>query len=75
MNNKEKVRENLYRRWAARQGLVFKKSRARRWSVNNQQGYMLMDFNNKIEVGEKFDLTLDDVEKFLGVREGELRKK
>jgi hypothetical protein len=62
----EKVREIKLRRWATRLGLALHKSRARRWSVDNFQGYMIVDpYINTIVAGHRFDLTLDEVEAFL----------
>jgi hypothetical protein len=74
MNNDEKVRENLSRRHAKRLDLVLIKSRARRWSVNNRQGYQIIDTHNRILVGEKLDLDLAQVEKFLDSHEAKARK-
>ena len=63
--NSDKARESKLRREAKKQGYVLKKSRAREWSVNNQQGYMIVNERNVIEAGSDFDLTLDQVESFL----------
>jgi hypothetical protein len=66
MDTKEKVRENKARRQAWRQGFILRKSRARKWSGNNYQGYMIIyAYTNYIEAGEKFDLSLEQVEEFL----------
>jgi hypothetical protein len=65
-NGSDKVRENYARRWAKRLGLFLKKSRAKKPSVDNQGGYMLVNLNtNTIEWGEKFTLELAGVEKIL----------
>jgi hypothetical protein len=59
------IRIARLRSLAKRQGFVIKKSRMMTRTLNNQGGYMITDLNNIIQAGEKFDLTLDDVEKFL----------
>ena len=42
------------------------KSRIRNPHINNQGGYMIFDpYYNVVRWGEKFDLTLDDVEEIL----------
>jgi hypothetical protein len=62
----DKIREIKLRRWAARLGLVLHKSRNRRWSVDNYLGYTVIDANtNSIVAGQKYELTLDDVESIL----------
>ncbi len=73
MNNDEKVRENLLRRHAKRLDLFLIKSRARRWSIDNRQGYQIMDRSN-ILVGEKFEIDLGHVEAFLDEYEVKARK-
>jgi len=71
----EKVRENRLRRKAKRLGLWLKKSRAKVWSIHNQQGYMILDpYRNTILWGPDFGLTLDQVEYDLDGYEAELRK-
>jgi len=70
----DKVRENFSRRRADRLGLMLKKSRGKRWSVDNQLGYMLVDFNNFIEAGEKFDLTIEQIETLLEKREKQIKE-
>ena len=66
MDADEKVRENRARRQALRNGMVLRKSRARNWSYDNQQGYMITDlYTNFLMTGEKFDLTLEEVEEYL----------
>jgi hypothetical protein len=62
----EKVREIRLRNWATRLGLSLHKSRARHWSINNHQRYMIVNPNlKKVFAGEHYDLSLDDVEEFL----------
>lgn len=70
----DKVRENFSRRRAARLGLMLKKSRAKRWGVNNQGGYTLITFDNIIHAGEKYDLTIEQVEALLDVHEKQMRR-
>jgi hypothetical protein len=58
----ESAREARARRAARRVGLIAKKSRARRGTVDNFGGFMLVDgFTNTIVLGERFDLDPDDV--------------
>ena len=62
----DKVRENRLRRQAKRLDLSLVKSRAKRWSGQNKQGYMILDpYRNFILWGPNFDLDLDDVEELL----------
>lgn len=66
MSDNGKVRENYLRRMAKRQGLELEKSKAKKWSIENHQGYRVVDPQfNRIEAGEKFNLSLDEVEKYL----------
>jgi len=52
-------------RYKAKQnGLLLRKSRVS-LSIDNKGGYMIVDFNNCVVAGEKFDLTLDDVAEFI----------
>ena len=74
METEDKVRENYLRRYARRLGLILIKSRARSWSYDNQQGYMIMDEHNTIRAGEKFNGTLDMVEKFLEDYEADAKR-
>ncbi|MGI6225746.1 MAG: hypothetical protein ACOYJ1_05760 [Peptococcales bacterium] len=73
-SSKEKVRENYLRRQADRLGWALRKSRAKKWSIDNQGGYMIIDpFTNSVVFGEKYDLDLKDVEKILNEQEEKLR--
>jgi len=73
-NHNEKVKENYLRRQAKRQGFILKKSRARKPNIDNRGGYMIVNAqSNYIEVGEKFDLTIDEVAKFLDEGEEKLK--
>ena len=56
--------EAKLRQKAKRQGFALKKSRAAQ-SLDNQGGYMVVDGNNNIFAGEKFNLTAEDVKKLL----------
>ncbi len=59
-------RESRIRRALASQGYQLRKSRLRGGeSVNDRGGYMILDAGrNRIEAGEKFDLSLADVERW-----------
>lgn len=60
-----KCREDKVRRQLAKQGLTLRKSRVSTFSADNQGGYMIIDSQfNRIEAGERFDMTLEDVEAF-----------
>lgn len=67
-----KTRENFSRRWAKRLGLFLQKSRAKLPSIDNLGGYRLIDTNDTIIDGEKFDLDLDQVEVILAEQEKDL---
>ena len=72
MNAKdERGREQRLRRQAKRQGIVLRKSRVRVHQTADDLGeYMLLDARfNSCLAGSRFDMTLDDVEKYLS--EGE----
>ncbi len=71
----DKVRENYLRRWAKRLDLVLRKSKARQWSLHNQQGYILIDpATNAVVSGGDFDLSLDEVQEYLDDYEAQLRE-
>jgi hypothetical protein len=70
----EKVRENYLRRSAKRQGFILQKSRAKKWSIDNYQEWRIIDFDNIIRAGEKFNLSLDEVEAFLTEKEEKIKK-
>lgn len=62
----EKSTENRLRRKLANQGYTLHKDRARTWSCDHQGGYMIVEAHyNRIEAGEKFDMFLEDVERFV----------
>lgn len=61
--NTNKNFENKLRRALTKQGYQLHKSRSRNWSCDNQLGYMITK-DGWVECGERFDLTLTDVEAF-----------
>ena len=61
-----KTKENRIRRALAKRGYLLRKSRAEE-SIDNFGGYMIVDANyNAVIAGERFNLSLDDVEQFVG---------
>lgn len=61
-----KANENYYRRLAKRVNLLLEKSRARKWAINNRQGWRILDpQNNLIIAGQKWDLTIDEAAEVL----------
>lgn len=64
-NRDEKNREGRARGRLKTQGFILKKSRTRNPKFNDAGGYMIVNLNNVVEAGEKFDLSLDDVERFI----------
>ena len=66
----EKRREARLRRAAKRNGLVLKKSRARRPDLNDKGRYALLNDRNVVCLGERFDASLDDIEAYLVERFG-----
>ncbi len=72
---REKVRENRLRRWASRLGLQLHKSRARSLNIDDYGGWMICDADNDLVVaGEKFNLSLENVEEGLAKTEAQLRE-
>ncbi len=62
----DKIREMKLRNWAKRLGLSLHKSRGKNLHADPKQRYMLKDPDQDLVLkGEKFELTLDDVEQFL----------
>ena len=59
-----KAREDKARKQLAKQGYSLKKSRAQTYTANNQGGYMIVQ-DGIIQAGERYDMTLEDVEKFI----------
>jgi hypothetical protein len=69
-----KTYENYHRRQAKRLNLLLEKSYARKWYVNNQQGWRIIDPNsNTILAGEKYELTIEEAAKFLDEYEIKLK--
>ena len=59
-------REALLRSALARRGYALQKDRARTRSLNKQGGYRIVDPNRNLIVwGERFDLTIDEVDAWL----------
>jgi hypothetical protein len=58
-------REQKIRRKLATQGLRLKKSRTKNHTADDYGGYQIIEiYSNRIEAGEKFDLSLEDVEDY-----------
>lgn len=75
MDSSIKTREQRVRRQLARQGYLLRKSRAdgcvrvkdayQGQSLNDCGGYMILDGNTRaVCAGERFNLSLEDVERF-----------
>jgi hypothetical protein len=62
--------ESAVRSRARRHCYVLRKSRQRRHvpSLNNRGDYMVLDFNNRIVLGERFNATLEDIHEYLSDR-------
>ena len=59
------VSDSKARRAARRVGLVAKKSRWRKGTIDNRAGFMLLDPRaNSVVAGLRFDLTAEDVVKY-----------
>jgi hypothetical protein len=66
MKNSGQTDDHYYRRIAKQLGLELKKSRGRKWSIDNQLGYRIINpSTNTILLGEKYDLDLSEVASFL----------
>lgn len=59
-----KARENKARRELAKQGYELKKSRAMSYTADDQGGYMIVQ-DGIIQAVERFDMCLEDVERFV----------
>ncbi|MGI5849439.1 MAG: hypothetical protein ACOX8Q_05175 [Christensenellales bacterium] len=69
------VRENRARRQAKRQGLIIKKSRAKKPNIDDLQGYMIIDAQtNLIVAGARFNFSLEEIEDYLNEGEAEMQK-
>ncbi len=70
MSNSIKAREQRCRRALDEMGYLLHKSRARHWSIDNQCGYMVVDYRiNGVVAGSRYELTLEDVEDICGFGE------
>lgn len=65
MDKETKNREQRLRYALKKQGYYLIKSRARAWHEHDFGEYMIVDERNICIAGERFDLSLDEVEKFL----------
>ena len=66
MNRDSENRKNKVRRRLVSQGYALKKSRAINLTSDDQGGYQIIDLQfGRIEAGERFDLTLEEVEQFV----------
>lgn len=63
-NRTEHAREQAARRKLAKQGYILVKSKCRNTTIDDHGGYRIVDLRNIIVAGEKFTLTLEDVEKW-----------
>jgi hypothetical protein len=71
----DKVKENYLRRQAKRLNLLLKKSKAKKFKINDKGGYAIIEpSGNDILAGELFDLTIDDVAEYLDQYEEKLIK-
>lgn len=61
-NRTEHVREQAARRKLAKHGYILVKSKCRNTTIDDHGGYRIVDLRNIIVAGEKFTLTLEDVE-------------
>lgn len=69
------VEENRLRRQAKRLGLVLVKSRGKKWNIDNQLGYMIVDlYTNAVVVGSRYEFTFEDVEQWLNDYEEQIKK-
>ena len=61
----DKARESQVRRKLQKDGFILNKSRIRNTTLDDHGGYRIVNaYTNGVEAGERFDLDLDDVEKF-----------
>ena len=72
----DKIREKRLRNAAKRQGYDITKSRTRDPRALDYGGYMIMDpYENTVEAGSGFSMTLSDVEKWLTSDEADIRER
>ena len=65
MDRETKNRESRLRYALKKQGYYLVKSRVRTWHEYDFGEYMIVDNRNICIAGDRFDLSLDDVEKFV----------
>ena len=68
----EKTRENKLRRQAKRLGIKITKSRVREIHLDDHGGYRIVD-RNRLVHGQRYELDLEDVAKYLAEVEASLR--
>ncbi len=61
--------EARYRRAAGCRGYILRKSHARKWSDHNHLAYMLLGTDHTVAAGKDYDLSLDEVARFLKSKE------
>ncbi len=64
-----KALETYYRRAAGCRGYVLRKSHARKWSDHNHLAYMILDTHHTVAAGKDYELSLDEVARFLKLKE------
>lgn len=58
--------ERRFRRILLKDGYALRKSRAKRWRLDNQLGYAIVHLStNAVVAGRFFDLNLDDIKDFV----------
>jgi hypothetical protein len=57
--------ESAIRHKARSRGLAIRKDRARSWSLNHQGGYQVLNESWYVVAGERYELTLGDVERIV----------
>lgn len=62
LSHTDAAREARARRALARQGLSLHKGRSRTWTLDDYGYYMVVNEDNAIVAGEKYNLTLDALE-------------
>jgi hypothetical protein len=65
MEKRERNQEQRLRKRARRREFAIRKSRARNLHFDNQGLYVLVDYNNFVVLGERFDASLDEIEEYL----------
>jgi hypothetical protein len=65
VDNQTKAHENAVRRMAERLGFFISKSSANYWRRDNWQLWQIRTMDGAVVAGERYDLSLSDVERFL----------